>query len=160
MIEFLRLILHIIASFFKPRTKLLAEILILRQQLNVLRRQVSKRPQLSNTDRFLFVWLYRWFSSVLSAIAILRPMVQLGQDWDRDNGTGALDCPTGGRVVAKRQVRAHLIVVGLKISTRSKHSRRTVPIKRSAYGFCHGDPGEIGRSRIPMARTRDLNTCP
>src|SRR5436309_6185275 len=63
MIEFLRLILHIIASFFKPRTKLVAEILVLRQQLNVLRRQVSKRPQLSNTDRFLFVWLYRWFPS-------------------------------------------------------------------------------------------------
>src|SRR5262249_37350177 len=73
MIEFLRLILHILVSFFKPRTKLLAEILILRQQLNVLRRQVSKRPQLSNTDRFLFVWLYRWFPSVLGAIAILRP---------------------------------------------------------------------------------------
>src|SRR5207244_6209093 len=73
MIEFLRLILHIIASFFKPRTKLVAEILVLRQQLNVLRRQVSKRPQLRNTDRFLFVWLYRWFPSVLSAIAILRP---------------------------------------------------------------------------------------
>src|SRR5258708_7800198 len=73
MIELLRLILHIIASLFKPRTKLVAEILVLRQQLNVLRRQVSKRPQLSNTDRFLFVWLYRWFPSVLSAIAILRP---------------------------------------------------------------------------------------
>ena len=41
MIEFLRLILHITASLFKPRTKLVAEILILRQQLNVLRRQVS-----------------------------------------------------------------------------------------------------------------------
>src|SRR6266480_4903210 len=63
MIEFLRLILHIIASFFKPRTKLVAEILVLRQQLNVLRRQVSKRPQLRNTDRFLFVWLYRWVGS-------------------------------------------------------------------------------------------------
>src|SRR6266581_5663359 len=73
MIEFLRLILHIMASLFKPRTKLVAEILVLRQQLNVLRRQVSKRPQLSNTDRFLFVWLYRWFPSVLGAIAILRP---------------------------------------------------------------------------------------
>src|SRR5262249_13991391 len=73
MIELLRLILHIIASFFNPRTKLVAEILSLRQQLNVLRRQVSKRPQLSNTDRLLFVWLYRWFPSVLSAFAILRP---------------------------------------------------------------------------------------
>src|SRR5262245_46389475 len=73
MIEFLRLILHIIASFFKPRTKLVAEILVLRQQLNVLRRQVSKRPQLSNTDRFLFVWFYRWFPSGLCAIAMLPP---------------------------------------------------------------------------------------
>src|SRR5262249_15670718 len=73
MIELLRLTLHIMASLFRPRTKLVAEILILRQQLNVLRRQVSKRPQLSNTDRFLFVWFYRWFPCVLSAIAILRP---------------------------------------------------------------------------------------
>ncbi len=73
MIELLRLILHIMTSLFKPRAKLAAEILVLRQQLNVLRRQVSKRPQLSNTDRFLFVWLYRWFPSVLGAIAILRP---------------------------------------------------------------------------------------
>ena len=73
MFELLRLILHIMASLFKPRAKLVAEILVLRQQLNVLRRQVSKRQKLSNTDRLLFVWLYRWFPSVLSAIAILRP---------------------------------------------------------------------------------------
>src|SRR2546425_12077879 len=73
MIELFQLTLHIMASLFKPRTKLVAEILVLRQQLNVLRRQVSKRPQLSNNDRFLIVWLYPWFPSVLSAIAILRP---------------------------------------------------------------------------------------
>jgi hypothetical protein len=28
--------------------------------------------------------------------------------------------------------------------------------KRSTYAFCHGDPGEIGRSRMPMALTRDV----
>ena len=39
-------------------------------------------------------------------------VVQPGQHWDRDNGAGSLDCPTGGRVFAKPQVRAHLIVVG------------------------------------------------
>jgi hypothetical protein len=27
----------------------------------------------NNTDRFLFVWLYRWFPCVLGAIAIVRP---------------------------------------------------------------------------------------
>src|SRR5262245_54568097 len=73
MIELLRLILHIVTSLFKPRAKLAAEILVLRQQLNVLRRQVSKRPQLSKTDRFLFVWIYRCFPSVLGALTILRP---------------------------------------------------------------------------------------
>jgi predicted phage terminase large subunit-like protein len=26
--------------------------------------------------------------------------------------------------------------------------------------FCHGDPGEIGRSRIPIALTRDVKICP
>jgi hypothetical protein len=35
MIELLRLILHIMASLFKPRAKLVAEILVLRQQREV-----------------------------------------------------------------------------------------------------------------------------
>ncbi len=73
MIELLQLILHIVALLFKSRAKLEAEILVLRQQLNVLRRQVSKRPQLNNIDRFLLVWLCCWFPSILGAIAILRP---------------------------------------------------------------------------------------
>jgi hypothetical protein len=46
------------------RAKLEAEILILRQQINVLRRRMPKRPHLNNTDRLLFVWLYHWFPSV------------------------------------------------------------------------------------------------
>jgi hypothetical protein len=46
--------------------------LILRQQINVLRRRIPKRPDLNNTDRFLFIWLYRWFPSLLSAVAIVR----------------------------------------------------------------------------------------
>ena len=35
MIELLQLFLHIVASLFKPRARLEAEILVLRQQLNV-----------------------------------------------------------------------------------------------------------------------------
>jgi hypothetical protein len=42
----------------------------------------------------------------------------------------------------------------------ARHSRRNVPIRRSAMPFYHGDLGEIGRSRIPIARTRDVKTCP
>src|SRR3984893_16762990 len=73
MTDLFRLILGILASRFKARATLEAENLVLRQQVNVLRRRTPKRPHLNNTDRFLFVWLYRWFPSVLEVIAIVRP---------------------------------------------------------------------------------------
>src|SRR5215813_11019628 len=31
---------------------------------------------------------------------------------------------------------------------------------RSAYGFCQGDRGDMGRSRIPIARSRRRKACP
>jgi hypothetical protein len=73
MADVLKLILCVLASLFKSRAMLEAEILVLRQQINVLRRCAPKRPHLNNTDRFLFVWLYRWFPSILGAIAIVSP---------------------------------------------------------------------------------------
>jgi hypothetical protein len=73
MTDLLKLILGVLASFFRSRAKLEAEILVLRQQINVLRRRAPKRPNLNNTDRFLLVWLYHWFPSVLGAIAVVRP---------------------------------------------------------------------------------------
>src|SRR5713226_5718594 len=75
MIELFQLILGVLASLFTSRARLEAENLILRQQINVLCRQIPKRPQLNNTDRFLLVWLYRWFPSLLGAIAIVRPEI-------------------------------------------------------------------------------------
>ena len=73
MTDLFGLILDFLASRLKSRATLEAEILVLRQQINVLRRRAPKRPHLNNTDRFLFVWLYRWFPSILGAIAIVRP---------------------------------------------------------------------------------------
>jgi transposase InsO family protein len=73
MKDLFKLILGVLTSLFKSRAKLEAEILVLRQQINVLRRRAPKRPQLNNTDRFLFVWLYHWFPCVIGAIAIVRP---------------------------------------------------------------------------------------
>jgi hypothetical protein len=96
MIELLRLILHIVTSLLKPRAKLAAEILVLRKQINVLRRQVSKRPQLNNADRFLLVWLYRWFPSVLDAIAIVRPETIIR--WHRGGGRAYWRSRSGNRV--------------------------------------------------------------
>src|SRR5438093_61809 len=52
MTDLFKLILGVLASLFRSRAKLEAEILVLRQQINVLRRRTSKRPHLNNTDRF------------------------------------------------------------------------------------------------------------
>src|SRR6202171_5722172 len=73
MTDLLKLLLGILASLFRARAEVEAENLVLRQQINVLRRRMPKRPHLNNADRFLFVWLYHWFPSVLVAIAIVRP---------------------------------------------------------------------------------------
>jgi transposase InsO family protein len=73
MTDLLRLILAFLASLFKSRAELEAEILVLRQQVNVLRRRIPRRPALTNIDRLLFVWLYRWFPSTIDALAIVRP---------------------------------------------------------------------------------------
>jgi hypothetical protein len=61
MIELLGLIVGVVASLVRSRAELQAENLVLRQQINVLRRGLPKRPALNNTDRLMFVWLYHWF---------------------------------------------------------------------------------------------------
>src|SRR5512135_2240471 len=73
MADLLKLFLAVLASLFKSRAQLEAENLVLRQQINVLRRRMSKRPTLTNIDRLLFVWFYRWFPSAVGALAIVRP---------------------------------------------------------------------------------------
>ena len=47
MIAFLSLFLHILVSPFKTQARLEAEILVLRHQLNVLRRQAPSKPRLT-----------------------------------------------------------------------------------------------------------------
>src|SRR5258708_1956178 len=73
MIAFLILFFHVLASPFKTQARLEAEILVLRHQLNVLRRRTPSKPRLTIADRMILVWLYRLFPSVLSAITIIQP---------------------------------------------------------------------------------------
>ena len=73
MADLLKLALAVIASLFKSRAQLEAENLVLRQQIGVLRRRMPKRPALTNVDRLVFVWLYRWFPATVGALAIIRP---------------------------------------------------------------------------------------
>jgi hypothetical protein len=73
MIALVSLFLHILVLPFKTQARLEAEISVLRHQLNVLRRQAPSKPRLTVSDRLTFVWLYRLFPSVLSAISVVEP---------------------------------------------------------------------------------------
>jgi len=63
----------LLASMRGSRVSRDAEILFLRQQLLVLRRSAPARLRLRNTDRLIFVWLYRLFPSLLDAAIIFKP---------------------------------------------------------------------------------------
>ena len=68
-----RLIWCVMAGLFRSRAALQAEILVLRQQLIVLRRKSPKRLVFSNIDRLVLVSLYSFWPKVLDAFTILKP---------------------------------------------------------------------------------------
>src|SRR5262245_10771248 len=73
MSDLCRLIWCGLIGLFRSRAALEAEILVLRHQLNVLRRKSPKRVTLGSIDRLLLVGLYRLAPGVLDALQIVRP---------------------------------------------------------------------------------------
>ena len=73
MAALLGLLLRLLASLFKSRSRLEAENAALRRQLIVLQRKLRGRVQFTNSDRLFFIQLYRWLPSVLNVITTIRP---------------------------------------------------------------------------------------
>src|SRR5215469_2721407 len=73
MVGIVELLLGWLGSLLKSRQRLQSENLILRHQLNILRRRIRGSVRLSNSDRLVLVWLYRLCPSVVNAVAIIRP---------------------------------------------------------------------------------------
>jgi hypothetical protein len=73
MFAFLTKLLLVARSRLKSRASLKAENLVLRQQVIVLSRKSRSRVRLRNIDRLIFVWLYRFFPSILNAITVVKP---------------------------------------------------------------------------------------
>jgi transposase InsO family protein len=73
MIEVLRLLCAAMIGLFRSSTRREAEIMVLRHQLNVLRRKSPKRTALNNVDRLLFVWLSRLVPATLEALKVVGP---------------------------------------------------------------------------------------
>src|SRR5271165_3901289 len=73
MIAIAFLFVRMLCDCFKPRSRLEAEILVLRHQLNVLQQRAPRRLHLRLADRALFIWLYRRCPRILDAMTIVRP---------------------------------------------------------------------------------------
>ena len=73
MIGLLWLFLVLVTAPCKSKSRLEAENAALRHQLIVLRRKMQGRVRLTNSDRWFFIQLYRWFPSILNVLAIVRP---------------------------------------------------------------------------------------
>src|ERR1700676_1853491 len=69
MPEVCSLIWLALVGAFRSRVSLEAENMILRHQLNVLRRKSPKRPTFGMLDRLIFAGLYRLAPKVLGALA-------------------------------------------------------------------------------------------
>src|SRR4051812_26571956 len=74
-------VLESVTDLMRPKSELVLENALLRQQLIVLRRQV-KRPKMTNFDRRLLVLLTSRLRSWRSALLVVKPETLL--QWHRD----------------------------------------------------------------------------
>jgi hypothetical protein len=65
----------------RSRASLELELVALRHQVTVLRRQRHGQPRLFSADRLLWVWLYRLWPQVLDAMVLVKPATVI--DWLR-----------------------------------------------------------------------------
>src|ERR1700687_419917 len=73
MLDLCRLIFGMATDLLRSQLALEAEILVLRQQINVLRRANPKKPRFVSIDRLILGGVCRLFPKMYGALAIVRP---------------------------------------------------------------------------------------
>lgn len=73
MIPLILQLLAVVFAPFRSKSSLLAENILLRHQVMVLRRKVKGRVPLTNGDRWFLVKLYRWFPSIATSLVLIKP---------------------------------------------------------------------------------------
>ena len=132
----------VLTRLFRSRARLEAEILVLRQQINVLRRKSPKRPSFSNFDRLWFVWLSRLVPTTLDALTVVRPETVIG--WHRAGFRAYWrwkSRPRGGRPKKPPQIRQLI---------------RDMSIANPLWGAprIHGELLKLGLSRCRVQSSR------
>jgi putative transposase len=73
MLTLLSAVGSLLSFRIRSRASLELEVVALRHQLTVLRRQHPGQPRLLSTDRVLWVWLYRIWPQVLNTMVLVKP---------------------------------------------------------------------------------------
>src|SRR6202165_5824978 len=81
MIALLSAVGSLLSFRVRSRASLELELVALRHQVAVLRRQRPGQPRLFSTDRLLWVWLYRIWPQVLNTMVLVKPATVI--DWHR-----------------------------------------------------------------------------
>jgi hypothetical protein len=80
-LDLIRLLFVLIVDLFRSRAALEAEILVLRQQIIVLRRRKATRLPFTAADSLVPGWVCRLFPKACNALATVRPQTVVR--WDR-----------------------------------------------------------------------------
>ena len=73
MVTILSTLVSLLSFRVRSRASLELELVALRPQVTVMRRQHPGRLRLFSTDRLLWVWLYRIWPQVLNAMVLVKP---------------------------------------------------------------------------------------
>jgi putative transposase len=73
MITLLFAFISLLSFRVRARASLELELIALRHQVSVLRRQRAGRGRLFSADRLLWVWLYRLWPQVLNTLVLVKP---------------------------------------------------------------------------------------
>ena len=73
MLDLIRLIFGLVVDLLRSRAALEAEVIVLRQQINVLRRGNPTRLTFMATDRLVLSWTCWFFPNARDALAVVRP---------------------------------------------------------------------------------------
>src|SRR5450755_3963577 len=73
MIALLSVVGSLLSFRVRSRASLELELIALRHQVTVLRRQRPGRPRLFSTDRLLWTWLYRIWPQILNTMVLVKP---------------------------------------------------------------------------------------
>ena len=124
MVTILCAVISIFEFRIRSRASLELELVALRHQVTVLRRQRPGRPQLSSLDRLLWVWLYRIWPQVIDAMVLVKPATVV--QWHRMGFRLYWRWQSRSRQIGRPKTSSRL---GFAVGTAGNLSQRTGALK-------------------------------